>query len=242
MTLNGTKSYLLKVTALVFLMALACPAWATWGVVQQVVGPQVQGTSATAQIPTQITAGNLLVIHVVWANTTAATVTDSLGNSFVSAGIAQGSSNSQLISTQVFYAANVIGGYDRITATIGASTFLNLYVYEISGAATSNPLDVASPTNGTGLSVATTPVATGAANDLVFVATGHHYAFDLPGTTFTALQANATGLAEYKLVSFAATSVSGTATLTNTNSGFPWAPFSRPSKAIPTQGLPRARL
>src|SRR5207253_2560343 len=134
--------------------------------------------------------------------------------------------------------ANVIGGYDRITATIGASTFLNLYVYEISGAATSNPLDVASPTNGTGLSVATTPVATGAANDLVFVATGHHYAFDLPGTTFTALQANATGLAEYKLVSFAATSVSGTATLTNTNSGFPWGAVLAAFKSNPNSGPP----
>ena len=163
--------------------------WATWGIVQQVVGPQVQATSVTTQIPTQITAGNLIVVHVVWSNTSAASVTDTLGNSYVRAGVAQRSANSNLISTQVFYAANAIGGYDRITATIGSSTFLNMYVYEISGAATSNPLDVANVANGTGFSIATGAVSTGAANDLVFAATGHHYASDLPGSGFTGLQA-----------------------------------------------------
>ena len=227
-----------KVLALAFLVVVASPMWATWGIVQQVVGPQVQATSVTTQIPTQITAGNLIVVHVVWSNTSTASVTDTLGNSYVSAGVAQGSANSNLISTQVFYAANAIGGYDRISATIGSSTFLNMYVYEISGAATSNPLDVANVANGTGFSIATGAVSTGAANDLVFAATGHHYASDLPGSGFTGLQANATGLGEYKLVSFAGTSVNGTATLTNTNPSLPWSAVVAAFKSNPNSGPP----
>src|SRR5205814_7756806 len=114
----------------------------------------------------------------------------------------------------------------------------NMYVYEISGAATSNALDVVTVANGTGFSINTGAVPTGAANDLIFVVTGHHYASDVPGTSFTGLQANATGLAEYKLVSLAGTSVNGTATLSNTNSFLPWAAILAAFKSNPNSGPP----
>src|SRR5438045_2909417 len=94
MTVNRKKFFLAKISKpflFAFLMTLATPLWATWGIVQQVVGPQVQATSVTTQIPTQITTGDLIVVHVVWANNSAATVTDTLGNTYVSAGVSQGS-------------------------------------------------------------------------------------------------------------------------------------------------------
>src|SRR4029078_12137068 len=60
-------------------------------------------------------AGNLIVVSVVWSNTGAVTVTDSRGNSYASAPPRRNWGSSW--SEQTFYARNVAGGSNRITAS-----------------------------------------------------------------------------------------------------------------------------
>jgi hypothetical protein len=199
--------------------------WANWGVVQQSESTFIQGTTVTAQFPTKVTPGDLLLVHVIWSDNTLAvsSIGDALGNTYNGAALAQGSTSTLMLSTQLFYAANVNGGVDKITVSISGTAYLNIFVYEITGAAASAPLDVAVTGTGTGLSVATAPATTSATNEFVFVGTGHHFAYDTVGSGFFGLQAGPTGLDEYQAVAAAGTSVTGTSSLTSTQSTFPWA-------------------
>ncbi|HWZ74942.1 MAG TPA: Ig-like domain-containing protein [Candidatus Sulfotelmatobacter sp.] len=216
------RKSILGVLALLF---SACPLWANWGVVQQSESTFIQGTTVTAQFSTNVTPGDLLLVHVIWSDNTLAvsSIGDTLGNTYNSAALAQSSTSTLMLSTQLFYAANVNGGVDKVTVSISGTAFLNIFVYEITGAAASAPLDVAVIGTGTGLSVATAPATTSAANEFVFVGTGHHFACDTVGSGFFGLQAGPTGLDEYQAVAAAGTSVTGTSSLTATQSTFPWA-------------------
>jgi Bacterial Ig-like domain (group 2) len=201
------------------------PVRANWGMVQQAESTFVQGTTVTAQFPANVTPGDLILVHVVWSDVTinVSSIKDKLGNSLTSAVLAQGTAGSLAISTQLFYAANVIGGTDGVTVTLSGSAYLNIYIYEISGAVQSNPLDVTATGNGIGFSTSTGSATTGAANDLVFVATGHHFGYDTPGAGFVGLQSAETGLGEFQIVASAGTSVAGASSLSATSSGYPWA-------------------
>lgn len=212
------------ILAVTVLLLSACSLRANWGVVQQTASPQTGSTTVTARFASNVTPGDLIVVQAIWSSTTfgVTSISDTLGNTYTSAAIASGSTSTEQISTQVFYAANVNGGPNQVTVTIGGSTFFNIFVYEIAGAATTNPVDVTAIGNGTGLSETTGSTLTSAANDFVFVATGHHFAYDAPGTNFTGMQATATGLGQYETVAFSGTTVSGAATLSGTNSSLPW--------------------
>src|SRR5579859_4878627 len=124
------------------MLAFAGPAWGNWAVVQQTVSPQVQGSTVSVQFPTSVTAGDMILVHVITALTSGATVTDTLGNTYTSAALAQTSTSSLQISSQILYAANVRGGQDTVTVTIPGSTFLNFMIYEVSGGNPTSPLDV----------------------------------------------------------------------------------------------------
>jgi Bacterial Ig-like domain (group 2) len=217
------RSLLFGFLALIF----ASPSFANWGVVQQTASTWVQSTSTSVSFPAPVTAGDMILVHVIWATNAGATVSDTLGNTYASAALAQGSTSAfgitYQISSQVFYAANVGGGVNTVTVTTPVSTFLNFYIYEISGAAASNPLDVTATNTGTGLSVSTSPVATTAPNDLVFVAIGHHFASDSTAPGFTGLITTLTGISEYQIPSFSGAAVSASETLTDTPSYLPWA-------------------
>jgi Bacterial Ig-like domain (group 2) len=214
----------LLLATLAFNSVFACPLWANWGIVQQANSPQTTGSTVSARFPTNVTAGDLIIVQAVWSSTTfgVTSLTDTVGNTFVSAGIAQGSTSTQQIATQIFYAANAIGGQDQVTATIGGSTFFNIFIYEVAGAAPINPLDVSAIGNGTGLSVTTGTATTTAASDFVFVGTGHHYGYDTVGAGFTGMQASATGLGEYEVIGNSGVIVSGSATLSNISPSLPW--------------------
>lgn len=211
--------------AIVVLLFSAGPIWANWGVVQQTASPQTGNSTVTATFPASVTPGDLILVQAIWSSTTfgVTSVSDTAGNTFISAAMAQGSSTTQQIATQLFYAANVKGGSDKITVSIGGSTFFNIFIYEIAGAAATNPLDASAIGNGTGLSITTGSALTSAANEFVFVGTGHHFGYDSTGAAFTGMQATATGLSEYQTVAFAGTTVTGSASLSNTNASFPWA-------------------
>ena len=232
--LNSRKLIL----GLALTLSSACPLWANWGVVQQTASPQTGGTSVTARFPGNVTSGDLILVQAIWSSTTfgVTSVSDSLGNTYTSAAIAQGATSTEQISTQVFYATNVIGGQDQVTVTIGSGTYFNVLVYEIAGAATTNPIDVTAVGNGTGFSVTTASALTSAASDFVFVATGHHFGYDTPGAGFTGVQSTATSLGEYQTVAFSGTTVSGAATLSGTNPSLPWSAVLVALKSPPPSG------
>lgn len=222
---TGENANMRKLVAgIAFLFLSACPLRANWAVVQQSESNFIQGTTVTAQFPVKVTQGDLLLVHVIWSDNTLAvsSIGDSLGNTYTSAALAQGSTSTLMLSTQLFYAANANGGIDKISVSISGSAFLNIFVYEITGAATTSPLDASVTGAGTGLNVATATATTSVANDFVFVGTGHHFAYDNVGSGFTGLQAGPTGLGEYQLVANAGSMVSGTSSLTATQATFPW--------------------
>lgn len=220
----GVAQLRLRNLLLTFLvLASASPAFANWTVVQQTASPQVQSTSVTVQFPSAVTAGDMILVHVIWATNGNTSVSDSLGNTYNSAAVAQGSTSVYQISSQIFYAANILGGQDRVTVTTSTSTFLNFYIYEISGAVASNPLDVTAAGNGTGLSLSTSSVATTSPSDFVFVGTAHHYASDSTNPGFVGMIATPTGMSEYQVANLSGTAVSGSGTLTDTNPTLPWA-------------------
>ena len=108
------------------------------------------------------------MVYVIWDNTGTATVTDSRGDSFtsVSAPVVWDGS----FKAQVFYATNIVGGTDTVTATFQNSVriFGNIYVHEYSGISTTSPVDVTASASGSGTTLNSGSATTTSANDLIF--------------------------------------------------------------------------
>ena len=123
------------------------------------------------------TAGNL-IIAVVRMSTTSqtVTVTDSAGNSYTDAVAQPQSADGHQV--HVFYAKNVAGGANTVTATFSATNNRPwLAVYEYSGLSTTSPLDRTANAQGSGSAPSSGATATTvSANELVFAALG------LPGS------------------------------------------------------------
>src|SRR5262249_20916646 len=107
------------------------------------------GVSNAVDLPQTTTQGNLVVAYVVWDNTDAVSVTDSNGNTDAPA--AARTTWASGWSAQTFYAKNIAGGVDTVTATFttGISSFGIVYLHEYSGLDTTNPIDVTSAATGT---------------------------------------------------------------------------------------------
>jgi Cep192 domain 4/Abnormal spindle-like microcephaly-assoc'd, ASPM-SPD-2-Hydin/HYDIN/CFA65/VesB-like, Ig-like domain len=114
-------------------------------------------------------AGNLIVAYLIWSNTGTVSVSDSTGNAYVSAQSATKWSGSQY-SAQVFYARNIAGGSNTVTATFGTavSSFGLLYIHEYSGLDAANPLDVSTAASGTGSAMNSGTATTVSPVDLLF--------------------------------------------------------------------------
>ena len=109
------------------------------------------GTSNNLAFSSPNAAGNLIVVYAIWSNTSAATVTDTQGNSYASAAPVTRWNNNTW-SSQVFYAKNIAGGANTVRATFGTAinSFGIVYIHEYSGIDPTNPVDVAAATAGTG--------------------------------------------------------------------------------------------
>jgi len=108
---------------LAVLLLSALPSRANWGVVQQTQSTLASATTTTtAQFGTSVTAGDLIIVHINWFDSTnsVVSVSDALGNTFLSA--AGPARRSGAVSTQLFYAANVAAGVDQITVSLSAAT------------------------------------------------------------------------------------------------------------------------
>jgi hypothetical protein len=132
---------LLVVAALIVpkLAEPAAAAVATPAFVQARSKQATSGTTNSLAFTKANTAGNLIVVAVMWSNTAAVSVADSRGNAYASP-LARTTWGSGW-SSQVFYAKNVAGGANTVTATFATaiSSFGLLYIHEYSGIDKSTP-------------------------------------------------------------------------------------------------------
>jgi hypothetical protein len=161
---------LLVVAALIVpkLAEPAAAAVATPAFVQARSKQATSGTTNSLAFTKANTAGNLIVVAVMWSNTAAVSVADSRGNAYASP-LARTTWGSGW-SSQVFYAKNVAGGANTVTATFATaiSSFGLLYIHEYSGIDKVDPLDVTKAATGTASAMTTGTVATTNASDLLF--------------------------------------------------------------------------
>src|SRR5262249_48947031 len=90
-------------------------------------------------------------------------------------------------SSQVFYAKNVVGGANTVTATFGTSIsqFGILYIHEYSGIDKANPLDATSSAVGSTAAIDSGSATTTNANDLIFGAGASLHTVTQAGSGFT---------------------------------------------------------
>ncbi|HWZ43915.1 MAG TPA: hypothetical protein VNW97_10575 [Candidatus Saccharimonadales bacterium] len=106
----------------------------------QVVSP---GSASTTSLSASITetAGNLLVAAVYWNGSDVASVSDKLGNTWMSVPVQDNATTST--DVRIWYAQNIKGGANTVTVTQPWSVTLGFYLIEYSGIAIANALDVA---------------------------------------------------------------------------------------------------
>ena len=127
--------------------------------------------SISAAFPSSVGTGHLLVAAVGYAgnniDSVALTVTDSLGNSWVSA-VGPVRRDTHGVA-QIFYVKSSLGGADTVTVTSNSgNAYLELYVHEYNGTDTSAPLDVTASGQGSSTTPSTSAVTTTAANEVIF--------------------------------------------------------------------------
>ena len=118
---------------------------------------------------------------------------DTQGNTFTQA-VANG-------SDAIFYATNINGGADTVTANFAASTgYSVIYIHEYAGLATS-PLDQVSSQTGTGTAVTSGAKTTTQANELIFGYAAVDNRVSGGGTGFTVRQTAGGNMSEDMIVS-----------------------------------------
>ncbi len=167
------------------------------------------GTTASLAFSKANTAGNLIVVYVIWDNPGNVTMSDTRGDTYTAATVRQTWGAGW--SAQVFYASNIIGGTNTVKATFGTAitSFGLLYLHEYSGLATVSPVDVDASAVGTSAAMSSGAVTTTQANDLLFGA-GASDLTASKGTGFTTRLTGFGNLTEDRVVT-ATGSYAGTA-------------------------------
>ena len=177
------------------------------------------GNTSKVTFASPTTAGNLIAVYLIWDNTGAASVSDSLGNSYISAVGPTRWSNSKY-STQIFYVINASGGTDTVTATFATklSQFGIVYAHEYSGVRQAAPVDVTVAASGASGGLSSGLIATTNAIDLLFAGGVSANVVTRAGAGYTARSFSQGNIAEDKVVS-----VKGSYSATASNSGGSWA-------------------
>jgi glucose/arabinose dehydrogenase len=155
--------------------------------VQAKAAESTSGTTTTVAFNNSNTVGNLIVAYVIWNNSGTVALTDSRGNAYVPAGARRAWGSSGRWSSQVFYAKNVAGGANTVTATFStslASGWGTVYLHEYSGVDRTNPLDVETAAIGTAKAMSTGPLTTSSAS-LLFSAGASSSRVTAAGPDFT---------------------------------------------------------
>jgi chitodextrinase len=129
----------------------------------------ISGGSVSVSFKKPTTAGNLIVAYVVWDGAGSVSVTDSAGNTFASA-IGPTQATGDTSSAQIFYATNIAGGPDAVTATFTTAISARgvLYVHEYAGLDRTAPLEGAVAASGSSLTMDSGVLTTAGAGDLLF--------------------------------------------------------------------------
>ena len=145
------------------------------------------GTTNSLAFSSANTAGNLIVVYVVWGNTGSVTLSDSNGNSYAPAAPARAWGNGNAWRSQVFYAKSIAGGANTVSATFGSSitSFGAIYIHEYSGLDRTSPLDTTASDVGTARAMNSGSATTTNANDLIFGAGASNHVVTAAGTGFT---------------------------------------------------------
>jgi glucose/arabinose dehydrogenase/PKD repeat protein len=135
--------------------------------VQARAGESNSGTTSAVAFTNNNTTGNLIVAYVIWNNTGTVVLSDSRGNTYAPAGARRSWGTSGRWSSQVFYAKNIAGGANTVTATFATALgggWGTVYVHEYSGVDRTSPFDVETASIGTSRAMSTGPVTTTSAS------------------------------------------------------------------------------
>jgi hypothetical protein len=145
------------------------------------------GTGNSLAFSNTNAAGNLIVAYVVWDNSSPVTLRDSRGNTYAGVAPAKAWGVNGTWRSQVFYAKDIAGGTNTVTATFQAAvgSFGRLYIHEYSGLDRTAPLDTSSASTGTASAMNSGSATTSIANDLIFGAGSSNNGVTAAGTGFT---------------------------------------------------------
>jgi hypothetical protein len=163
-------------------------------------------TSLAQAMTSSVTAGNSIVVGVMWTDISATcSIADTLGNTYTAIGSPVFQSG-RVNVVQLFYTKSASGGANTVTITCSTSTTLQTYVQEFSGVLSAGLDDH----NGNGSNAAnpsTPALTTTAANDLVVAMVSSESGGNpTVGAGFTlsdSYAANAYSAIEYQIVSSA---------------------------------------
>ena len=129
-------------------------------------------TTSTLAFAGPNTAGNFIavVIRGGLSNSQVFTITDSNGNTYKQA--AQIGSSGSAVTNAIYYAENIKGGANTVTASMTVSGPLRFAILEYSGVATSNSLDAASVATATSTSPNSGNATTTVSGDLLLGSVG----------------------------------------------------------------------
>lgn len=183
-------SLVLIVLAAVVVLPLTVHAAATPTFVQAKSKEITTGTLNSLALNSNVSAGNLIVVYVLWGNTAPVTIADSAGNTYAAATQRTSWGTGNNWSSQTFYAKNVAGAATTVNATfstnISSTTdkFGIIYVHEYSGIDKNNPVDVTSSAVGTASAMSSGAVTTTNATDLIFGGGGSKNTVTAAGSGF----------------------------------------------------------
>jgi trimeric autotransporter adhesin len=178
------------------------------------------GKTSSATFSSSTTAGNLIVVYLIWDNTGTAAVSDSIGNTYAAAiGSTLWSNNQSKVQT--FYAINRSSGANTVTATFATAitSYGIIYADEYSGVAQTTPVDVTAAAAGASGSLNSGTVNTTNSADLLFAGGASGNTVTAPGAGYTARSTFVGNMTEDEVVS-AKGSYSATA---SNSSGAAWA-------------------
>jgi glucose/arabinose dehydrogenase len=176
------------------------------------------GTLNSLAFSSANTAGNLIVVYLIWNTGASVSLTDTRANTYAAAAPVTRWNNNTW-SSQVFYAKNIAAGANTVRATFSSSitAWADLYIHEYSGLDKSAPLDVSAAAVGTAAAMSSGTATTTAPSDLIFGAGASTGTVTAAGTGFTSRRSNFGNRTEDRVVGTA-----GPYSATATQNGAGW--------------------
>jgi hypothetical protein len=111
-------------------------------------GSDASSTTIAVAFPGNVTAGNLILVAVKNSASPDPTISDTLGNTYSRIAGASINHSVDLYGMDCYYAKDILGGANTVTATYGNTFRKNIAIYEISGLDTVAPADQANVSEG----------------------------------------------------------------------------------------------